>query len=142
MPVHRRLSTLSDCPQVWALPASLKPPSTAPWTSWPRPSTPAPTTPRLWLPATLTPCVWTPSPRGSPSPTLYPHLLHQHLQMTQTLASRTDCGISQLPLQPQSMVSHSHKAGDHFMCNTIKYVSFKNTDIQKNISLKCGGNKH
>lgn len=104
-PARRRSSTLSVCPQAWGLPASSKPPSTAPWTSLPRPSTPAPTTLRLWLPATLTPCVWTPSPRGSPSPTLYPHLLHQHLQMTQILASRTDCGISPLLLQPQFMVS-------------------------------------
>lgn len=106
MLVHRRLSTLSVCPRGWEQPASSKPPSTAPWTSWPRPSTPAPTTPRRWPPATLTPCVWIPSPRVSPSPTLSPHRLHQLLQMTQTLDLRTDCGISQLPLQPQSIVSH------------------------------------
>lgn len=110
MPARRRSSTPSVCPQVLVLPVSSKPPSTAPWTSWPRPSTPAPITPRLWLLATLTPCVWTPSPRGSPSPTLYPRLPHQHPRMTLTLALRMDSGTSLLLLRPQSMVSLSNKA--------------------------------
>lgn len=111
-PAHRKSLTPSVCPLVWVLPASSKPPSTAPWTSWPWPSIQAPTTPRHWLPSTLIRCVWTPLPRGSLSPTLYPHLPHQRLRMTQTLASRTDCGTSQSPLQPLSVVSLSHKAGD------------------------------
>lgn len=113
-PAHRKSLTPSVCPLVWVLPASSKPPSTAPWTSWPRPSILAPTTPRRWLPSTLIPCVWTPLLRGSLSPTLFPRLPHQRLRMTQTLASRTDCGTSQSPLRPLSMVSS-------FMCNPLKH---------------------
>lgn len=130
MPAHRRSSTRSVCLQVWVLPASSKPPSTAPWTSWPRPSTPAPITPRPWLPATLTPCVLTPSPKGSLSPTLYPHLHHRHLQMTQTLASKMDCGTLQLPLQPRSMVSSSHKATTFICATHLNMCRFKYIIVQ------------
>ncbi|KAF3851641.1 hypothetical protein F7725_013413 [Dissostichus mawsoni] len=37
----QKIINTSVCPRAWGPPVSSKPPSTAPWTSWPRPSTPA-----------------------------------------------------------------------------------------------------
>lgn len=129
MLAHRRSSTPSVCHQVWGQPVYSKPPSTAPWISWPRLSTPVPITPRLWLPATLTPCAWTRLHRGFLSPTLYPLLPHQHLQMTQTRALRMDCGTSRSPLQPLSMVSLLQKAGDHFWFATYLNTMNMNEEV-------------